>query len=68
MVDTVRGQAMRQDLLRCPPAVLVVPARDVFPVPWADDLATAYGQRLEFRGGVVYRQPHSACEPEERGH
>ncbi len=66
VVDTKRGTAMRAELLRCPPAVLVVPERNVFPVPWASDLATAYGERLEFAGGVVYRRPYSVCTDEER--
>lgn len=55
------GQLMREELLSCPPDVLVVPTPVMFPVDWADDVAALYGNRVEFAEGMVYREPNRTC-------
>jgi 4-amino-4-deoxy-L-arabinose transferase-like glycosyltransferase len=55
------GEAMRQQLIACPPDLLVVPKRNVFPVDWEDDVTAGYEQRTEYDAAVLFTQPRVPC-------
>jgi hypothetical protein len=55
------GRQTRDDLLSCPPRVLVIPARNQFPVAWADDISSRYASRADFAKGSVFTQPLIEC-------
>jgi hypothetical protein len=55
------GREMREDLLACPPDVLVIPEGSLFQVDWKDDVASVYERRAEFDTGTVLTQPKLPC-------
>jgi hypothetical protein len=55
------GEQVRQDLLACPPAVLVTAEDRLFHVAWQDDVTSLYGRRIVTDGGTVYLDPIRHC-------
>lgn len=55
------GDQVRQDLLACPPAVLVTAEDRLFHVAWQDDVTSLYGRRIVTDGGTVYLDPVRHC-------
>lgn len=55
------GREMREQLLACPPDVLVIPEGSLFQVDWTDDVAPIYEERTEFDSGMVLTQPSVPC-------
>jgi hypothetical protein len=55
------GEAARAGLIACPPAVLVVPNRAEFTVPWADEIERLYRTRDDYSSGTVFTSPLYAC-------
>ncbi len=55
------GEAMRQQLIACPPDLLVIPKGNVFPVDWEDDVTAGYGQRTEYDDAVLFTLPKVPC-------
>jgi hypothetical protein len=66
------GEEMRQDLLACPPDILVIPNGSIFPVDWQDDVVPGYERRSEYDDSVVLTQPklplrqRGCCRPADR--
>ncbi|TAK59380.1 MAG: hypothetical protein EPO22_10235 [Dehalococcoidia bacterium] len=55
------GEQVRQDLLACPPAVLVTAEDRLFHVAWQDEVTSLYGRRILTDGGTVYLNPSHRC-------
>ena len=55
------GEQARQDLLACPPAVLVTAEDRLFQVAWRDEVTSLYAGRIETDGGTVYLDPVRHC-------
>ncbi|MGD0114715.1 MAG: hypothetical protein ABSC13_01755 [Dehalococcoidia bacterium] len=55
------GEAMRQQLIACPPALIVIPKHIVFPVDWEDDIKAIYTTQTEYDDGLVLTQPMVPC-------
>ncbi len=56
------GEQVRQDLLACPPAVLVTAEDRLFRVAWKDEITSLYARSIETEGGTVWVEPVRRCE------
>jgi hypothetical protein len=58
------GESLRANLISCPPAVLVIPARSVFKIEWHEDLTRLYRGERQFDDGTLYTDPYVVCAPD----
>lgn len=55
------GASTRAQLLACPPALLVLPTGNFFEVDWAEDVASVYGTRIEFKNASLLTDATHQC-------
>lgn len=56
------GERMKQELLDCPPDIVVIPKGHLFRISWSEEIAQVYGQRREFPDGTLLTRPRWSCE------